>query len=74
MAVFVVSVAVGTIAVLVVLLVALLGHVRRLATVMVELQEAMEPLLAEIRDGSDRARARLERLEEQREKIGRRGG
>ncbi|HEV3474425.1 MAG TPA: hypothetical protein VG602_03575 [Actinomycetota bacterium] len=69
MAVFLVAVAVGTTAVLVVLLVALLGHVKRLATSVSEMQEAMSPLLEEIRDGSERARTKLENLEERRAQL-----
>lgn len=69
MAVLLVAVAVGTTAVLVVLLLALLGHVKRLATVVSEMQEAMDPLLEDIRDGSERARTRLERVQERRGQL-----
>ncbi len=69
MAVFLVAVAVGTTAVLVVLLLALLGHVKRLAAVVSEMQEAMDSLLEDIREGSERARTRLERLQERQEQL-----
>jgi hypothetical protein len=52
-----------------VLLIALLGHVKRLADSVSEMQEAMSPLLEEIREGSDRARTRLEHLQQQRERL-----
>jgi hypothetical protein len=70
MAVLVVTVAVATTAVFVVLLLALLGHVRRLATALTELQRSVTPLMEDILEGSERARTRLDRMQDRRERLG----
>jgi hypothetical protein len=70
MAPWLISLGATTLGVLLVLLVILLGHLRRLARSLQQLQEDLAPLLHEIRDGSEQVQERLVDLERRREVLG----
>ena len=61
-----IGVAAVTAGVALVLVVALLHRLKALGRAVVELQEALLPVLEEIRRGSEEARGRMTRLEERR--------
>lgn len=72
MVAFLVTVAAASLGILLVLLVALLQQLRRVAGSLAALQKELGPVLEDVRDDAERARERLERLERAREAAGRR--
>jgi hypothetical protein len=63
-----------TLGILLVLLVVLLGHLRRLAQSLQNLQRELVPLLEEIQAGSAKAQGHLSELERRRQVLQRRPG
>jgi hypothetical protein len=74
MAAWLIALGATSLGVLLVLLVVLLGHLRRLARSLQRLQSELTPILEEVRDGSQRAQGRLADLERRRESLQRRPG